>query len=54
MEQGSLETIKSEIAFFMDKSFQFSFVYIGAVFAAVASANVSNITTLFNPDNSRS
>lgn len=47
----SLESVKKEIAFFMDKSFQFSFVYIGAVFAALASANIGNVTKLFGiPD----
>lgn len=49
---ASLESVKTEIAFFMEKGFQFSFVYVGAVFAAVATLNVSTITKIFGmPDN---
>ncbi len=39
MEKSTLEPIKNEITFFMEKTFQFSFVYIAALFATVAGGN---------------
>lgn len=45
MNSESLQIIKSEITFFMDKSFQFSFVYVGAVFAGIASIKLDVIDT---------
>jgi hypothetical protein len=40
MTQESLSSIKNEITFFMEKSFQFSFVYVGAIFAGIASTKL--------------
>ncbi len=44
----SLESVKAEITFFMEKGFQFSFVYVGAVFAAVATLNVGTVKAIFH------
>lgn len=40
MSTPNLDSIKGEILFFMGKIFQFTFVYIGAVFAVLASSNL--------------
>jgi hypothetical protein len=46
MSDDSLESIKGEIGFFMDKLFQSSFVYVGALFAALASTSLEATTAL--------
>jgi len=43
MKTEDLQPIKNEITFFMEKSFQFSFVYVGAIFAGVASVKLDVI-----------
>lgn len=40
MESENLASIKTEIMFFMDKMFQFSFIYLGAIFASIAGTNL--------------
>jgi len=40
MKTENLQSIKGEILFFMEKVFQFSFVYIGALFAVLASSKL--------------
>lgn len=40
MNNGELDTIKSDMTFYLDKMFQFSFVYVAAVFAALAGTKV--------------
>ncbi|PKL48544.1 MAG: hypothetical protein CVV39_04250 [Planctomycetes bacterium HGW-Planctomycetes-1] len=48
MSEDILEPIRTEISFFMDKSFQFSFVYIGALFAIIAGAKLEIIKEIAN------
>ena len=43
MNNSTLEPIKNEITFFMEKTFQFSFVYIAALFATIAGGNADII-----------
>ena len=46
MSEENLGPIKNEITFFMEKSFQFSFVYIGSIFASVAGVKVDEVGKL--------
>jgi glycosyltransferase involved in cell wall biosynthesis len=39
MKEFDLEPIKDEITFFTEKTFQFSFIYVGALFATIAGTN---------------
>jgi hypothetical protein len=41
MSNGGLDLIKQDLAFYLEKTFQFSFVYVAAVFAVLAGAKVS-------------
>jgi hypothetical protein len=42
----ALDDVKGEIKFFMDKSFQVSFVYVGALAATILSAKLDAISHL--------
>jgi len=46
MDDNGLDLIKNEIVFFMEKSFQFSFVYVGAVFAVLATTKFELVDRL--------
>ena len=46
MNDDNLGLIKKEITFFMDKMFQFTFVYVGAVIAMVAGTKAEFIKTI--------
>ena len=46
MEGTSLPLIKNEITFYMEKMFQFSFIYIGIVFATLAGANLDFMSAI--------
>ena len=45
-KMGSLGFVKDEIKFFMEKSYQFSFVYIAAVFAIIAGVKLEAMKPL--------
>lgn len=46
MSDGGLDLIKQDMLFYLDKTFQFSFVYVGAVFAVLAGAQSSVVNKL--------
>lgn len=52
MNENDLEPIKDEIAFFTEKTFQFSFVYVGALFATIAGTNLDFIQAVAKQLNS--
>lgn len=43
---GNILAVKTEITFFMEKLFQFSFVYIGSIFAVLAGTKSDLIQDL--------
>lgn len=46
MSDGGLDLIKQDMLFYLEKTFQFSFVYVGAVFAVLAGAKYSVVNKL--------
>lgn len=46
MSKDELGTIRGDMTFYLDKMFQFSFVYIAAVFAALAGAKATVVSEM--------